>query len=136
MLGSKRSADGNKIAKTFLICFAISVLLILIFSLISAAVVGALDDPTESVGLFSLISMLVSAAMSGFINTRIKGEGGTKFSLLVGLSVVLIMLLINVIISEGRVSPGSFMNYGCYLGVCWLCAFLGRKRDRHRKHRY
>lgn len=136
MFVSKRSMGGAGTAKLFLICFAISVSLIILLSLISAAIVGSLDDPTESVGIFSLGSMLVSAAISGILSTRIKGEGGLRFATLVALSVVLIMLLINVIISSGRVSGGAFMNYGCYLGVAALSAFLGRKRERHRNHKY
>ena len=136
MFGLKKSVGGAGTAKLFLICFAISVILILLFSLISSAIVGSLDDPTESVGIFSLGTMLIAAALSGIISTRIKGEGGLRFSTLVALSVVLIMLLINVIISSGRVSGGAFMNYGCYLGVVALSAFLGRKREGHRKHRH
>ena len=132
MLGTKRSA-GGEVARTFLVCFAISVLIILLFSLISAVIVGSLDDPTESVGIFSLATMLLSAALSGVMSARIKGEGGLKFATLVALAVVLIMLLINVIISAGKVSGGSFMNYGCYLGVASLSAFLGRKRNTHRR---
>ena len=135
MFGFKRSG-GGEVARTFLICFAISVLLILLFSLISAVIVGSLDDPTKSVGLFSLATMLLSAAVSGVVSSRIKGEGGLKFATLVALAVVLIMLLVNVIISNGKVSGGAFMNYGCYLGVAALSAFLGRKRSGHRRNKY
>lgn len=135
MLERKRNMGGG-IMTTFLISFAISVLLILLLSLLSALIVGSLEDPTKLLGLFSLGSLLISAAISGVISTRMKGEGGLGFAALVALSVVLIMLLINVIICSGKVSGASFMNYGCYMGVAVLSAFLGKKRDRHRKHRY
>ena len=135
MLNGKRTGGGG-IMKTFLLCFAISVLLILLLTLISALIAGGLEDPGKAIGLFSLGSMLISAAASGVFSSRIKGEGGLKFATLVALAVVLTMLLINVIICGGKVSGGSFMNYGCYMGVASLSAFLGRKRVGHSRHRY
>ncbi len=126
--------DG--VAKSFILCFSISVLLIILFSLISALIVGTLDDPTKNIGLFSLVAMILSAMVSGVICARIKDDSSLRFAALVGLAVVLIMLLINVIICSGRVSLGSFMNYGCYLGTYALSAFLGRKRNGHRRHKH
>lgn len=134
MFKGKRINDGG-IMKSFIISFSISFLIILLLSLLSALIAGSLDDPSRAVGLFSLGSLLVSAAASGVISSRIKGEGGLKFAILVALAVVLIMLLINVIVCSGKVSGGSFMNYGCYMGVATLSAFLGRKRERHKRHR-
>ena len=134
MFKGKRINDGG-IIKCFLISFCISFLLILLLSLLSALIACSLDDPGKVIGLFSLGTLLISAAISGVLSSRIKGDGGFKFAILVALAVVLIMLLINVIICNGKVSGGSFMNYGCYMGVAALSAFLGRKRDRHRRHR-
>lgn len=134
MFKGKRINDGG-IMKSFIISFCLSFLIILLLSLLSALIAGSLDDPGKVIGLFSLGSLLVSAAVSGVVSSRIKGEGGLKFAILVALAVVLIMLLINVIVCSGKVSGGSFMNYGCYMGVAALSAFLGRKRDRHKRHR-
>lgn len=124
------------VAEKFLICFAISALVIIILSLISALILGALNDPTKSLGLFSFGAMLLSAAASGICCARINGEGGIGFASLVALAVVLIMLLINVILSAGRVSGAAFMNYGCYFGTFLLSAFAGKKRNGHRRHRH
>lgn len=126
--------DG--LAKCFAICFAISGLLIVLFSLLSALIVGRLDDPTKSIGLFSLGAMMLSAIVSGIICARLRGEGEVRFSCLVGLAIVLTMLLINVIVSKGRVSLGAFMNYGCYMGAFTLSAFLGKRKGSHRHHRH
>ena len=131
----KRMPSGG-VAQSFIICFLISALLIILLSLISAVILGALEDPTGNVGLFSLGAMLLSAIASGVCCVQIKGEDGVRFSALVALAVVLVMLLINVILSQGRVSVGAFMNYGCYLGCFILAAYLGKRKDRHRKHRH
>lgn len=134
MFKGKRINDGG-IMKRFIISFCISFLIILLLSLLSALIAVSLDDPSKVTGLFSLGSLLISAAVSGVLSSRIKGDGGVKFAILVALAVVLIMLLVNVIVCSGKVSGGSFMNYGCYMGVAALSAFLGRKRDRHKRHR-
>ena len=126
--------DG--VAKVFILCFAISVLLLLLFSLLSALILDNLNDPTKNLGLFSLGAMILSALMSGAICSRIKSEGGLRFASLVGLAVLLLMLLINVILSKGKVSLAAFMNYGCYFATYILSAYVGRKRDGHRKHRH
>lgn len=135
MRKGKGSLTGG-VAQSFFICFAISVFLIILFSLISALIAGALDDPTKYLGVFSLGAMLLSAMVAGVSCTRIKGEGGVRFASLVALAVVLLMLLINVIICAGKVSGGAFMNYGCYLGTFILSAVLGKKREGHRRHRH
>lgn len=127
---------GDGILHKFLVCLAISILVILLLSMISAIILGTLDDPTSLVGLFSLGSMLISAAISGVVCSRLKGDGGLSFATLVALAMVLVMLLINVILCGGRVSGGAFMNYGCYMGVSALSAFLSRKRIGHKRHKY
>ena len=133
---AKRLLEGGGIGIKFLICFSISALLILILSLISAMIVAGLKDPTKSIGIFSLGAILLSAVISGVICTRVKGEGGLRFALLVALSVVLIMLLINVIICNGKVSGGAFINYGCYLSLSTLSAYIGKKGEGRRSHRH
>ncbi len=131
-----RRASGVGKPGSFLICLGVSGGTILLLSMVGAAIAAALDDPTGNLGLISLAVMLISAAVSGVFSTRMKGEGGLPFSALVALTVVLIMLLINVIVCAGKVSLGAFMNYLCYLGVAVMAAFLGKKRDKHRRRKH
>lgn len=135
MFKKRRAADGG-VAKTFLICFAVSVLIILMCALFSAVIINSMKDPTKNLGLFSLCSVIISAVISGVFCSRAVSEGELRFTLLVSLLVVLIMLMINVIICGGKVSVSSFMNYGCYLGIAGLSAFFGKKKSSHRVHRH
>ena len=128
----EKGGDGIR----FLICLAISVISILTTALIAALIVSRLDDPTSKLGLYSLLAMLVAAGLSGMITVKTGGDGDLRFSVLVSLAVVLLMLLINVIFCKGRVSGGAFMNYGCYFGVASLCAFIGRKKNKRPRHRF
>ena len=131
----RKRINSGGVAESFAICFGISTLLIILFSVISAVIAYMLDDPTEHIGLFSLASMILAGVVGGISCARIKGDGGVRFAALVALAIVLLMLLINVILSEGRVSGAAFMNYGCYMGIYSLSAFLGKKTYKHRKHK-
>ena len=126
---------NRSIYKSFFIGFGLSWAVILAITLISTAITTSLDDPTGNIGIFALGSLLISAAISGFVCCRIKGDGGVAFSTLISLAVTLIMLLINVIACGGKVTLGAILNYICYIGVASLSALLGKKRSNHRKHR-
>lgn len=133
MRKGKRVVSGG-LPESFLISLVISALVIILLSLASALIANLLDDPTRHLGLFALGTMLISAAVSGICCARIKGDGSVGFAALVALAIVLVMLLINVILSAGKVTAAAFMNYGCYIGVYTLSAFLGKKKDKHRRH--
>ena len=135
MLKGKKYIKTDGGAVKFLVCFGFSIAAILVCSFITSLIAGGSKDPTGMIGIFSLAAMLISAAAGGVFSSRIRGEGGTVYAALVALAVVLVMLLIAVILCGGRVSAGAFMNYGCYLGVSALSAFLGKRRATHRVHR-
>ena len=131
--GKRFSIKGNW-AVEFLISFAISVLAILLISFAFALVANGLEDSTGNLGIFSLVSLLLGAAIGGFASSKIKKDGALVFSALVALAVVLIMLIICAIMS-GKIGGGAFMNYGCYMGVAVFSAFLGSREKKHKHHR-
>ncbi len=134
MQKTKRVSQSG-VARSFFICIGISVAVMLALSLIGALVATLTDDPGGHLGIISLFVMIISAAAGGVLSSRIRGEGGVGFATLVALTIVLIMLIVNVIVSAGGVGGAAFMNYGCYLGVASLCAYLGRKKPHHRGHK-
>ena len=129
-----KKSTGRSVAEEMLICLGLSALVIILTSLVGALIASGLKDPTGSLGLISLGAMVVSAIVSGLFSARF-GDGSLRRSALEALAVVLIMLLVGVIISAGRVSGGAFMNYGCYFGIYLLSAYLGRRKHGHRRHR-
>lgn len=134
MLKTKRSKDGG-VFRDFIFCFGFSVLAIILLSFISAVIVNALDDPTAILNIFSLATMILSAIVGGIFSVKFKRDATVGYSALVGLSVLLVMLLINVILSGGRISLGAFMNYACYIGAYCLGAIAGKHIGTKRRHR-
>lgn len=130
--GGKYTSGG---AVSFLICLGFSAAALCLASLIGAFIAINNDDPTGVLGIASLASMIFAAIVSGVFAARFKAGAGLGYYALSALTVVLIMLLINVIMSAGRVSGGAFMNYGCYMGSYLLASYLGRKKEGPRRHK-
>ena len=134
MLGQKkikRSGGGN----IFIPCVIISLVVILALSFVMALVANSTSDPTANIGIYSLLVLVLSGGVCGFCMSRAKGEGGVLHALLVSLVVSIFMLIIALIAGGGKLSLGSFMNYGCYIAVAVLFSYLGKKRERRHRHR-
>ncbi len=119
----------NRAAMTAVYVFGAAAVLLLA-SLISAFVVFNLDDPTASVSVAALISLLAAAAVSGFSVAKLAG-GDTRSSVITHGIVSALILIASLICGGGF---GGFMNAICYMGVAALTALLG-KRHRARKKR-
>ena len=126
----------NNILIGFALSLCVCIVSVIGVSFVFALVANSSENSTENIPLFALISLVVSAMISGCVISRIRGAGGVKFSALVSLAFVLILLLISVIVNKGSISPSAFMNYASFLGVTTLAAYLGRKKEgKRRKHR-
>ncbi len=106
--------------------------LLIALSLLSAILLSGMKNPTANIKIFSLAVLLVCAAISGFASSRYNGNalsGIIASAIFVG-----IMLIISLIAAKGDIGGGIFMNYLCYMLVAAFSAFLGKKRERRRRH--
>ena len=131
-----KKRKGHGILQDYLFCFGLSALTIILLSLVGAAISLSLNDPTGYIGVVSLSVLLLSAVVSGVTTSFIRNDCSLGFCALVSLGVVLILLLSAVITCGGRVSVGSFMNYGCYFGVYLMSFFISKSQKGRRKHRH
>ena len=129
----KGSKNGR--VRIFLIALAVSAGALLVTSLTAAAIAYASPDPTGVVGIYSLVALIVSAAISGALTARLASEGRVRLAALTSLTVVMVMLLTAVIVGGGTPKLSSLMNYLCYLGVSVAAAYLARPRKRRHKRR-
>lgn len=130
MKGSKNG--GWRIYLTGLLVEAITLVL---SSLVAAALAYASSDSTRVVGMYSLASLIISAAIGGVLTARLAGEGGVRIVALASLTVVMVMLLCAVIVGGGSPRLSALMNYICYLGVSVGAAHLARPRKKRHKRR-
>lgn len=134
MLKTKRSTERG-IFGYFALCFGVSILIFILLSIICAAILLSLDDPTAFIGVSSLVVLILSALISGIVSVFLWRDATIGRSALTATLCVLIMLLINVIISSGKISLGAIMNYVCYIGSYLLGALITKHLGGRRRHR-
>lgn len=130
---SKKS--GSSVGRCFIICLGFSMVTILILTTILAWISISTDDPTGKIGIFSLISLILSATLSGLFSSSQNPTDGVGFSVIAGLGMTLIMLLCGIIASAGKLSGGAFMNYACYLGTYALLSYIGMRAKHNSKRK-
>ncbi|MBO5206977.1 MAG: hypothetical protein J6K44_07625 [Clostridia bacterium] len=124
-MSKRKAVRGRSAMRILLLNFLWSAGILLVFSLICTFILGMLDNPTESLGLYSLVTLLVSALVAGFVCRRSSGTLGA--ALLSLLLTVIVMMLIGVIISGGKLTLSAVMNYLCYFGAGLVGAAIKRK---------
>ena len=130
-----KKRGGNALGALAL-CVGISLLCVGVISLIFALAANLSADPTGKIGIFSLIALLISAFLAGFVNAAMNRERGSGFFALIALAAVAVMMIACLIMTGGKIGAGAFMNYGCYLGVYMLSALLAKKSKSKRHRRY
>lgn len=113
----------------------ISVGALLLISFLCATLTYLISDPLSVIGTMTLVSILLSAAISGIIQTRIFGTDGVRIATLTALFIALVMMLIGFISNHGTLPTSGVMNYICYLLTAIFFSVVGRRREGVRKHR-
>lgn len=120
--------EGSKIKST-LIGTALIFGLFFGISFIVSLIAYNTDNPTSNVKLLSLVSFLLSAAVSGFVNMKIMGGNEFKNPLFSSLIFLSAFFIASTIIC-GKITLGCIMNILCFLLVSVLFTFLGKRRGR------
>ena len=129
-------AQKRGAARAFIICLALSILTILAISTAMTAVLMAGSDPTGKIGIFSPLTLILSAIIGGIISAKMRVGDGIGFSLTVAFAVCLVMLIFGMILSGGKIGGGAFMNYLCYFAIYSLLSYLvGRRRSVKKRGR-
>ena len=120
-----------------LIGAGISLASVLTMTLILAIASYFTKDPTSLVGAFSLLSLLLAGAISGFVNARIGGEGGALIGIISASVASLIMLSVGLIWRGGMLPLSALLNLTAFILTSVGSAILGKKRARSaRKRRF
>ena len=120
-----------------LIGAGVSLASVLTMTLILAIASYFTKDPTSLVGAFSLLSLLLAGAISGFVNARIGGEGGALIGIISASVASLIMLSVGLIWRGGMLPLSALLNLTAFILTSVGSAILGKKRARSaRKRRF
>ena len=108
----------------------------LIISFVMALVSSFTDDPTSLTGALSLVTLLLSGAVSGFITSKANGEGGALVGTLSSVIAAALVLVIGLVCKAGRLNLGVFLNLIAFICTSVLSSLLGKKLVKKRRRRY
>ena len=99
---------------------------------IASGILLSMENPSEHIDLSSFAVLIVSAIISGALESRLLGKRGFVNSLIAHAATAAIFILIGAF--SGGVTLSCLMNAVCYLGIGAGSAFLGKpKQKNHRK---
>ena len=110
----------------------VSLILYLILAVISAAVLSRINNPIGGVGIASMISFFPTALISGFIISRMKGEGGVLTAGASALIFVLMMLLCCAVLTRGKIPISTAISYTAYVILAIMGGAFGKKHAKRR----
>ena len=102
-------------------------------ALILALISSLTKDPTSLTGAFSLLALALAGAASGFVISRLNGDGGTLVGILSVVIATALMLIIGLIWKGGLLPLGAFLNMLVFLAVGVISSLLGKKKSKKRK---
>ena len=110
---------------------------IAITSFILAIISAFTKDPTALTGAFSLLTLLLSGALSGFVTSKARGDGGGLIGIISALIATGLILLVGLVWKGEFLPIGAIINAFAYLGISVIFSILGQKKlKRSRKRRY
>lgn len=124
----KKDNAAYRVAVSFLIFLGMLAAICLVTSV--AAYCTA--DPLSLVKPLSIAALMLSAATASAISTK---KFGVAAALISSLVLTLIMLIVGVIASGGKINDGAMLNYLCYTATAALFSYLAARAPKRRSKR-
>ena len=114
--------------------FAIAVLVAISFIL--SVISSMTKNPTALIGAFSLIALILSGAISGFVTSKVNGDGGMLVAILSSVISAFTILAIGLIWKGGAIKLSVPLNLLVFIAVSVIASLLGKKQPKRKKRRY
>lgn len=115
---------------------AFSLAVILVVSFILSIISSMTKDPTSLIGASALISLIISGAISGFVTSKVNGEGGVLISTLSSVITAFTILAIGLIWKGGAIKLNVPLNLLVFIAASVISALLAKKTNRKKRPRY
>lgn len=110
------------------------------FALVSVPIIALLlaiasyftSNPTALTGAFSLLTLALAGALSGFVTSKANGEGGSLIGILSAVISAVVMLAVGLIWKGGLLPLGAVLNIAVFVALSCFAALLGKRRKAQR----
>ena len=109
-----------------------SYVVLTLLALLSAVICNGMENPAKYVGTAAFVVLIITAALSCYLISRLRGEGGGPLAILSAAGFVILRIVISLFLSGTDLS--DLLDCLCYLGTGAIFALLGQKRPK-RRHR-
>ncbi len=128
----KRRIIGDSSPMVYvLISVAGSYLVLAICAMVMAGVCSLTADPSALTGAASFAALLLCAGVSGFLISRLRGEGGFLCAMLAAALFVVVRIVISIFLVGTDIS--DLLDYACYLGIGAIFALIGQRKTRRKR---
>ena len=115
---------------------AFALVVLILVSFVLSIISNMTKDPTSLIGAFSLIALIVSGGISGFVTSKVNNDGGVLVAILSSVISAFTILAIGLIWKGGAMKLSVPLNLGVFVAVSVIAALLGKKRPKQNRHRY
>ena len=112
--------------------FALAV--VVTMSLLLAVLAYFTNDPTATTGAFSLLALLLAGAVSGFVTSRVRADGGMLIGSVSAVIAAIIILCIGLVWQGGLLPLCAVLNTVAFTVVSCASALLGKKKKKRKSH--
>ena len=134
-----RKIKGARISESktvsIIIGVAIAALSLLVCSAVCALLLTCIKTPTRHLKVAAMIALLISGAVAASVISHTAKEGAIRRVIIsVGICSVIILLL-SLIFTGGRIGGRIMMNIACYIMISVFFSCIKLKKGRRRKRR-
>ena len=115
---------------------AFALVVMLAVSFILSVISSMTKDPTSFIGAFSLLALILSGVISGFVTSKVNGDGGVLIAILSSVISAFTILAIGLIWKGGAIKLSVPLNLLVFIAVSLIASLLGKKQPKRKKHRY
>lgn len=115
-----------------LIGTGISLAAVVFVSFIFSIIASLTSDPANMIGIFSLLSLIIAGAASGFLTSKLFGSGGAVIAFLSSVIAAALLCIIGLTVKGGSIGISVILNYLAYIGATALLAFIATKKRTRR----
>lgn len=130
-----RTSDGATNARALLFGIVFTAVTFIVLMLLGAVIAGRMENPTSRLGAVAICSLYITAAVSGLVTSKYKGEGGALPAVLSALAFALVLLIIGLIMTGGHIPAITVINLGAYVITALVFAVIGKRRASGRRRR-
>ena len=132
MARHRRPKDTPKGITVILIGVLSLLISTLLLSFLFSLIAYSMQNPEAVLAVFATVSLMASAAVSGFITAKCDKKRGIFYAVLSSLFASLILIFIGLIIKGGEMSIFSTLNYAIATVISVLSAAIGKRQRKRR----